>query len=419
MKSLVLGACALLSVAVPALADEPDGLMLPPGFHAMVVAEGLTGARHIAVRGTDMLYVSTSAPRGGGAPLGIYALHLGTDGKADKVAHFGTIVGGTGIALYRDSLYASSTAAVYRYALTPNALTPAGEPAVVLDGMPTVGETNRILAFDKRGGLFVAVGAAVNVCTDPAVAKDSRPVGLTPCPSLNGRAGVWRFNAAKDGMKFPADGMQIVTGLRDMSAMTFAGDGTLYGIMHDRNGTSGLFPDLVSAADENNIAEEMHRLIKGADLGWPTTYYDGMRHIRLLAPEYGGDGKKQAAGGKFSTPVLAFTGHSAPLDMAFYNAKQFPKEYRGGAFVAMHGGLGPAVPGGHNGYDIVFVPFDHGGHPDGWTVFADGFAGPNAAAKLAATAAYRPVGLAVAADGGLYVTDSQKGKLWKISYDGK
>jgi glucose/arabinose dehydrogenase len=412
----VLATCGLavwLSIG-SARADEPDGLTLPPGFHAAVVDDGLVGMRHLAVRDNGDIYISTEEVRG--APSqGVIALHLDADGKVDRTAHFGDVDGGTGIHFYHGALYASSVTSVYRFDFIDDALTPAGPPQLIIDGMPTGGETNRIVAFDPKGGLYVAVGGSGNICVDPAHPKR----GLNPCPGLNGRGGIWKFDAAKLNQKFPSGGHQIVTGLRDLDALDWrAGDG-LYGVMHDRNGTSMTWPNLVSAADDDNIAEEMHRMSNGVNLGWPYTYYDGARKIRLTAPEYGGDGKTIVQTGVYDTPVLAFPGHSAPLDMVFYTGDQFPTAYRGGAFVAMHGGEGPATPGGHNGYDIVFVPFARPGRPGSPVVFADGFAGPTAASKNVSTAAYRPVGLALAPDGALYVADSQKGKLWRITYTGQ
>jgi glucose/arabinose dehydrogenase len=414
MKMLAAGLLLLGLTVATARADEPDGLKLPPGFHAAVVADGLTGLRHLAVRDNGDIYISTRAARGGPS-LGIIALHLDADGKADRTEHFGSVDGGTGIRLYKGALYATSVTGVYRFDFAGDALVPTAPPQLVLDGIPTGGQLNRMLAFDNKGALYLSVSGSGNICVDPAQPK----VGLNPCPGLKDRGGIWKFNAAKLDQKFPSDGHQIVTGLRDMDALDWrAGDG-LYGIMHDRNNTSATWSNLVSAEDEENIAEEMHHMTNGANLGWPYTYYDGVRKIRLTAPEYGGDGKAVVQTGVYDEPTLAFSGHSAPLDMVFYTAKQFPKDYRDGAFVAMHGGQGAPTAGGHNGFDIMFIPFAGAGHPSLPTIFADGFAGPTDASKNVATAIYRPVGLAIAPDGSLYVGDSQKGKLWRITYTGQ
>ena len=90
--------------------------------------------------------------------------------------------------------------------------------------------------------------------------------------------------------------------------------------------------------------------------------------------------------------------------------------YRGGAFIAFHGGSGPDLPGGHAGYNVVFVPFDAADKPGAWQVFADGFAGPSPDDRNVSRARFRPIGLTVDPGGALYVVDSEKGRLWRIAY---
>ena len=143
-----------------------------------------------------------------------------------------------------------------------------------------------------------------------------------------------------------------------------------------------------------------------------------MKKQRIVAPEYGGDGKT-AATGNYSVPVATFQNtRAAPLDLIFYTGRQFPAEYRGGAFVVRHGVGGPQSPTGKNGYDVVFIPFDKNGKAGEARPFAENFAGPTAASRNNGKAAYRPVGAAVAPDGSLYIADSNKGRIWRISYGG-
>ena len=218
----------------------------------------------------------------------------------------------------------------------------------------------------------------------------------------------------RSARRFPTDGEQLATGIRDIDSLDWSpADSSLYGIMHGRDNTHRMWPDLVSADDEDHIADEMHKITKGTDFGWPYTYYDGEKKIRLISPEYGGDGKKQAAPGTYSTPVLTFQSRrAAPLDLLFYSGSTFPATYQHGAFIVLHG------TGNKSGYNVVFVPFDRNGKAGAPQVFADGFAAFDPASQTP-RATYRPSGIAEGPDGALYVADSQKGRVWRIAYDGK
>jgi glucose/arabinose dehydrogenase len=180
--------------------------------------------------------------------------------------------------------------------------------------------------------------------------------------------------------------------------------------MHGRDNTNRLWPDIVSAEDDFHIADEMHRITKGTDFGWPYTYFDGARNIRLIAPEYGGDGRQSPVPGTYSTPVLTFhSRRSAPVDLLFYSGGGFPSAYRNGAFIVLHGTQ-------QSGYNVVFVPFDRHGKAGSPTVFADGFAVFDQTSTNRRPATYRPIGIAEGPDGALYVADSQKGRVWRIAY---
>jgi mono/diheme cytochrome c family protein len=105
------------------------------------------------------------------------------------------------------------------------------------------------------------------------------------------------------------------------------------------------------------------------------------------------------------------------MQMAFYSGDQFPAKYRGGAFIAFHGSWNRA-PKPQKGYNVAFVPFDEKGMPRGtYEVFASGFPGREEFTSPR-DARFRPTGLAVGPDGSLYVSDSEKGRVWRIIYTG-
>ena len=90
------------------------------------------------------------------------------------------------------------------------------------------------------------------------------------------------------------------------------------------------WPELVTPEQDDAIPDEMFRITKGTDMGWPYTYWDGARKIRLMAPEYGGDGKTPVKDAKYAKPVVAFQPmRPAALDMAFYDGSQFPRPISG------------------------------------------------------------------------------------------
>jgi mono/diheme cytochrome c family protein len=122
----------------------------------------------------------------------------------------------------------------------------------------------------------------------------------------------------------------------------------------------------------------------------------------MLAPEYGGDNAKRMEPDPYDKPVVAFPAHWAPIQMALYNGTQFPEKYRGGMFVAFHGSWNRA-PRSQAGYNVCFVPFDANGMPVGnYERFAVDFAG-----------------VAMGPDGSLYITETEKGRIWRVIYTGE
>jgi mono/diheme cytochrome c family protein len=113
---------------------------------------------------------------------------------------------------------------------------------------------------------------------------------------------------------------------------------------------------------------------------------------------------------------MGFPGHWAPNDLLFYQGDQFPSRYKRGAFVAFHGSTNRA-PYPQSGYFIGFIPFESGKPTGQFEIFADGFAGVDPIVNVS-DAVYRPMGLAVGPDGSLYISDTEKGKIWRVMYKG-
>ena len=393
--------------------DEDDGgLTLPHGFCATVFADTLGGGRlrHVVVDGDGTVYAMNRREHG------ILVLQdTDGDGKSDSTRTFGPI-SGTGIDIHNGWLYATTDTSVHRYPLTYGQ--PGEEPELVVGGFPDQpSHASKAIAFDDAGHLYVDVGAPSNACQEERRAPGSR--GLDPCPQLDRQGGVWRFQADVPGQTQEDDGHRFATGIRNALALAWhPGARRVYAVQHGRDQLSQLWGDLYT--DEQNAelpAEEMFRLEDGADFGWPYCFYDHLQGMRVLAPEYGGDGTQVGRCAGTSEPIVAFPGHYAPNDLIFYTGNHFPDRYRNGAFIAFHGSWNRA-PLAQQGYLVAFVPMSKDGHPTGpWETFADGFAGTDVLSSPG-DAAYRPTGLALGPDGTIYVTDSAKGRIWRILYRG-
>jgi glucose/arabinose dehydrogenase len=156
---------------------------------------------------------------------------------------------------------------------------------------------------------------------------------------------------------------------------------------------------------------------KGMDFGWPYCYYDPFQKKKVVAPEYGGDGKKEGDCGTKEKPLYAFPAHWGPNALLFYTGAQFGDKYKNGAFIAFHGSWNRA-PLKQGGYNVVFLPMKDGKPSGDYEIFADDFAGGEAN-LTPANAKHRPCGLAMGIDGSLYISDDQGGTVWKITYTGK
>lgn len=395
-------------------AADNAGLKLPSGFTATKFAEGLGDPRHLAVTPQGDVYAKLSSLKNG---KGIFYLHdANRDGKADVKTAFGDFPG-TGMGVKNGYLYASSDTKVFRFKLDAKGkvINPT-KPELIITGLLDRHEHEaKPFTFDNDGNIYVTIGAYSNSCQVKDRLKGSP--GINPCPILDSAGGIWKFKADKLNQTY-GDGERYATGLRNEMGICWNSDANaLYVMQHGRDQLYDLYPDLYTTKQSAELpAECMYRLNKGDNAGWPYIYYDQIQHKKILAPEYGGDGKKEG-GENAIDPIMAFPGHMAPDGLLFYEGNMFPEKYKHGAFIAFHGSWNRA-PEPQKGFFVAFVPFKDGKPSGDWEIFADNFAGgsqfmsPN-------EAKHRPCGLAQGPDGSLYVSDDQGGTIYKIVYKKK
>ncbi|MBT8397867.1 MAG: sorbosone dehydrogenase [Gemmatimonadetes bacterium] len=415
----VLTGCQGESFATPQSACDPDNgsITLPEGFCAVVVSDSVGRARHIDVSPTGDVLLALNNDRGPDRsviPGGVAVLRdTDGDGRANEVHRFGDN-GGNEVLLDGEYLYFATDDAVFRYPFPEGSTGPAGPPDTIVSGLPN--EANhraKSLAIGPNASLFVNIGSPSNACQEQPRAVGAP--GLDPCPQLETRAGIWRFDAEVSGQT-QRDGQRFATGLRNTVALRTDPSGGLFGVIHGRDQLSALWGDLYTHEESaEKPAEEFVRIEEGDDFGWPYCYYDPATDTKVLAPEYGGDGTVTGRCAQMAEPLIDFPAHWAPNDLEFYTGTQFPEEYRGGAFVAFHGSWNRA-PAPQGGYNVVFAPFAGGSPTGAWEIFANGFAGQDVSPR---GADHRPVGLAVGPDGSLFISDSQVGKVWKVMYEGQ
>jgi glucose/arabinose dehydrogenase len=333
------------------------------------------------------------------------------NGRADLVQHFGT-AGGTGIGLYKDYLYVDAGRAIVRYKIDWNNLSPTGRVDTVVTAIPgPPGHQARNFVIAPDGTMYVNFGSPSNACQEKDRSAASK--GTDPCRELDTRAGIWRFSADKLNQR-PSAANRFATGLRNSVALRLGPGGQLYSIVQGRDQLFGNWSEKFTEQQNAELPAEIFVAInEGDDFGWPYCYYDGLRNVSVLAPEYGGDGKITGRCTTKKNPLVGLPAHWSPIDMLFYTGTQFPAKYRNGVFATFHGSWNRA-PLPQAGYNVVFIPMINGQPSANFEVIADNFTPILDPAK----ATHRPAGLAQGTDGSIYISDDVGGRIYKLTYSG-
>ncbi len=354
----------------------PDAMpQAPAGFKVgLYVSEGLTNPRQIRTAPNgDYFVADTSA-----GDVKIYR-GISAAGKPDQSSTYVTGLRGVfGINFYPPGpnpqwVYLSTTSSVYRYAYKNGDLKATGMPETLITDLPKGGNhTTRDIVFSKDGkSLFVAVGSSTNNGDTQAEFHRGNILEYTPEGKF---------------VDIYASGIRNPVGLA-INPVT----GELWTSINERD-TYGdnLVPDYVTSVK------------KGGFYGWPWFYIGGNYDPAHV-------GKHPELKDKVIVPDVLLQAHSASLGMVFYEGKQFPKEYDGDAFAAEHGSWNHAAGSGH---EVVRIPLEKGKSNGVYQDFLTGF-------STNGVVWGRPVGIAVATDGSLLVTDDGARVIWRVSYTGK
>lgn len=415
----------LLTLTLWACKNTPSKspLFLPQGFEATVFVDSIVETvRHMAVSKNGDLYAKFKRPSEAGVLAAIR--DFDQDGVADSLVKFGQYhlpqrgSYSTAARIHKGYLYYSSQLTVYRIKLDEEKLVPTGQAEIIVHDDHPHGSHEHIgkpIAFDEEGHIYVPFGAPNNACQNPK--RTPMVPGQDPCPLLEDHGGIWQFDAEKVGQT-QQDGEFYATGLRSIVALDWnTQDQTLYAVVHGRDDLHRLWPNHFSQWESAVLpSEEFIKIEKGDHFGWPYCFYDQIQGKKVLAPEYGGDGVIVGRCADYKDPIIGFPGHWAPNDLVFYTGDAFPEHYKNGAFIAFHGSTNRA-PYPQSSYFIGFVPFKDGKPSGEYEIFADGFAGVDPIVNTR-DAEFRPMGIAFAPDGSMYIGETEKGRIWRVQFKG-
>jgi glucose/arabinose dehydrogenase/mono/diheme cytochrome c family protein len=365
----------------PHLVARPENVwpVAPAGFKVEMYATGLDNPRTLLTAPNgDIFLTESDAGR-----IRVFR-GLTADGKPELSAVFATgLKHPYGLAFYPPGpdpqwLYVGNTGKVVRFAYHKGDLKATGSAEHIADLPNTGGHWTRALAFSQDGKkLFVAVGSGSNV-NDPDTHPDEKNrADILQCDPSNCVLSVYAY-----GIRNPGGGIAV-------NPQT----GELWCSVNERD-----------ALGDNLVPDYITHVQEGGFYGWPWWYIGGHQDPRLK-------GKHPELKDKAIVPDVLLQPHNASLELTFYEGQQFPAEYKGDIFASEHGSWNRAV---RVGYEVIRVPLHQTGHASGeYEDFLTGFVLPDG------NVWGRPVGVTVASDGSLLVSDDGSNSIWRVSYTGK
>jgi len=382
------------AASVSRVVPKPAGAapQVPAGFKIRLFADGLNGPRIIRTAPNGDIFVAETYS-------GRIRVLRAADGASKPTANEIYATGlhqPFGIAFFPNGndprwVYVANTDSVVRFPYRSGDLKASGKPETIVAHLPHgSGHSTRDIVFtpdDKR--MLVSVGSASN----DGEGMDRPPGGLEAWAGEQPLGAAWSYETDRAAvLAFDPDGKNkklFATGIRNCVGLAIQpGSGTPWCSTNERDGLGDdLVPDYVTSVREN------------AFYGWPWFYIGGHE-------DPGHKGERIDLKDKVTIPDVLLQAHSASLGLTFYQGRNFPEEYRGDAFAAEHGSWNRSK---RTGYKVVRIRLKDGKPTGEYEDFVTGFVANDKEVWG------RPVGVAVAHDGALLISEDGNGTIWRVS----